>query len=586
MKSCFYSTLFLLFAISTVLGGMQLAVHAGGISLGRSQAEVVNVSRVPAPSRAWKFPRQGEKRLTFNNLPDWGEEGFSAELWCMPTEPECGYALLMRGSFGFPKFYSDENYDNYLVSSTSGKNVAGRVYCGSLLDEYHYFCITGDKEQISNYLDGKLMRTDQGMGVPAYQSQNTLYVGESIGWAKNNFAGEIALIRIYKTTLNAQKILEHNELLKNDLPLPRYQELVFEEDRRETGEFWKFQDASSLKFNALELPEEQSMELAFALQFRAAGDAELVKIGDFLSLRLDKQGHIHGNFAGFSFKSEAGLESERLYKVKLAWNGGYAQVFCDEQALGYAEAVELDRLPKTVNLQIGGGFNGIIGQFSISENRTLPAELGQWVSEKLNNDSVDSFSHPPIRHIAGKPEKDKPLVGFEDLQEWTASYQMGAVKPIFTRSKEEPLWGEYVLRSEFLPDQYLPSLNSKVILSPPQPLPITEDFDAINIWRFATSYSSQNRPQLNYTIQYRDSQGQVHSSPSMGGMLETGWGIHHRPVQPIKAPAEFISITFSGFNEARRVTYFDSLRFYTRSQAPIHDAEIPSWEELGLPLGE
>ncbi|MGI6355155.1 MAG: hypothetical protein ACOX6W_08680 [Lentisphaeria bacterium] len=192
------------------------------------------------------------------------------------------------------------------------------------------------------------------------------------------------------------------------------------------------------------------------MQLTAPKKAELLQIAEFLSMRLDSEGYLHGNFAGADFKSETALEKERLYKLKLAWNGSYVQIFCDDQALGYAEEVALKSLPQAVNLQIGKGFEGIIGLFSISENKTLPANLGQWITEKLNNDSIDKFSHPPIRHIVGKPEKDKPLVGFDDLQDWTVSYQVGAVKPIFTRSKEEPLWGEYVLRSEFLQEQHLP----------------------------------------------------------------------------------------------------------------------------------
>ncbi len=571
---------------SNVHGEFRLKNHGDGIKLGAHQAEAVAVKPVPAPDTAWQFSPGPRKRITFSDIPDWGKEGFSAEVWCMPTAPECGYAMLMRESFGFPKFFSHENYDNYLVSATTGKNLAGRVYCGALLNEYHYFCLTGDQEKVSNYLDGKLMRTDPGMGIPAYQAENTLYIGESIGWAKNNFVGKIALIRIYKTAMDAQKINEHYALLKNNQPLPKYEELIFEKDLREIDDYWSLQKNSTLDFKALKLPTQQSLEIAFAMQFEATQKAELVQIAEFMSLRLDSEGYLHGSFAGVNFKSETALEKERLYKIKLAWNGSYAQMFCDGQALGYAEKVALKSLPQAVNLQIGGNFDGIIGQFSISENKTLPANLGQWTTEKLNNDSIDKFSHPPIRHIVGKPEKDKPLVGFEDLQDWTMSYQAGAVKPIFTRSKEEPLWGEYVLRSEFLQEPHLPSVDSKVILAPPKPLPIHDDFDAINIWRFATSYSRDNRPQLHYTIQYRDSQGQLHDSPFMGGMLEVGWGIHHRPVPPVKAPAEFVSITFSGFNEPRRVTYFDSLRFYVRSQAPIHDAEIPSWQELGLPLSE
>ena len=316
--------------------------HGDGIKLGGLQAEAVAVKPVPAPDTAWQFSPGPRKRITFSNIPDWGKDGFSAEVWCMPTAPECGYALLMRGSFGFPKFFSHENYDNYLVSATTGNNLAGRVYCGSLLNEYHYFCLTGDKEKVSNYLDGKLMRTDPGMGVPAYQAENTLYVGESIGWAKNNFVGKIALIRIYKTAMDTQKINEHYALLKNNQPLPKYEELIFEKDLRETGDFWSFRKDSTLNFKGLQLPAQQSLEIAFAMQFTAPKKAELLQIAEFLSCGLITR-DICGNFIGADFKSKPSGK-ERLYKLKLAWNGNMYR-FLRWASTRICQEVALNTLP-------------------------------------------------------------------------------------------------------------------------------------------------------------------------------------------------------------------------------------------------
>ena len=51
----------------------------------------------------------------------------------------------------------------------------------------------------------------------------------------------------------------------------------------------------------------------------------------------------------------------------------------------------------------------------------------------------------------------------------------------------------------------------------------------------------------------------------------------------VKAPAEIVSITFTGFNEDKRVTYFDSLHVYKRPQGKLTDARLMSFKELGIP---
>ena len=402
---------------------------------------------VEASSGAWHFPPAPEQRgVTLSGIPDWGKNGFTAEVWCKPDSTDCGYAILIRKSFGFPKFFGARDYDNYLIDD-SGKNAAGRVYTPLEPGKYHYYAMTGDPKQSVSYRDGKAMRTNQGSGIPQYLPDAPMYVGNSIGWAEKNFEGEIALIRIYNRALSPEEIAAHARLLRENKPLPPGDGLIFEADRR----------------------------------------------------------------------------------------------------------------------------------------TIMPENAGQTVTVTLDNRSVDKFSHPKSRHIAGKPEKDRPLVDFENLTGWTATYVSGAVEPVISRSAEEPLWGDHVLRTEFKRGP-LAGPASKVVLAPPQPIRIGRDFDSINIWRFATSYRNDNRPKMIYSIQYRTADGKLHSTGPMGGLLEPGWGIHHLPFpETVKAPAEFVSITFENFNEPVRLTYFDSLRFYTRSKAPLADAEVPSWRSLGVP---
>lgn len=398
-------------------------------------------------SQVWRFPlAPGARGVTLTGIPDWGKKGFTAEVWCKPESTDCGYAILIRQSFGFPKFFGTRDYDNYLIND-SGKNVAGRVYTPLEPGQYHYYAMTGTPEQSISYRDGKAMRTNPGSGIPQYDPNTPMVVGNSIGWTKKNFEGEIALIRIYNRALAPDEIAAHAQLLRENKALPPGDGLIFEADRR----------------------------------------------------------------------------------------------------------------------------------------AIMPEDAGRTVTRTLDNVSIDRFSHPRNRHIEGKPEKNPGQIGFEDLSGWTVTYVSGAVEPVVSRSSEEPLWGDYVLRTEFKRGP-LPVPDAKVVLAPPQPIKIGCDFDAVNIWRFATLYRNDNRPQLNYSIQYRTADGKVHSTGPMGGFLEHGWGIHHLPLpETVKAPAEFVSITFSGFNEPVRIAYFDSLRFYTRSKAPITDADIPDWQTLGLP---
>ena len=399
-----------------------------------------------AEDQVWKFPLAKNQRRVTLTVPDWGKEGFSAEVWCKPESTDCGYAILIRRSFGFPNFFGEKDYDNYLFTA-DGKNTAGRVYTKLEPGRYHYYAMTGTPTESVSYRDGKPMRTNKAPGIPDYNG-SPMYVGNSIGWCKKNFEGEIALIRIYNRALAPEEIAEHNRLLRENKKLPKSEGLIFEADRR-------------------------------------------------------------------------GL---------------------------------------------------------------LPENAGQTVTEKLDNRSVDKIANPPSRHVAGKPEKEPALVGFEDLSGWTMTYVAGEIEPVITRSREEPLWGEYVLRAEFKRGPLVKS-TTKVVLAPPEPIRITDDFDAVNIWRFATTYRGDNRPKLKYSIQYRTADGKLHSTGYMGGWLEHGWGIHHHTLpRVVKAPAEFVSITFEQFNEPVKVAYLDALRFYKRSDAALPDAAVPSWQSLGVPV--
>ena len=112
----------------------------------------------------WSFPQDHGARI--NNVPDWGNKGFTLEVWAKPEITDGGYAVLMRGSFGYPKFFRDKDFDCYLVTAQN-KNAGSRVYAPVEPGKYHYYVMTGDPAQQHIYYDGKLMRTNQGSGTAA-----------------------------------------------------------------------------------------------------------------------------------------------------------------------------------------------------------------------------------------------------------------------------------------------------------------------------------------------------------------------------------------------------------------------------------
>ena len=147
-------------------------------------------------------------------------------------------------------------------------------------------------------------------------------------------------------------------------------------------------------------------------------------------------------------------------------------------------------------------------RFNDPNEKPKPADLGQRITVPLNNVVKDTTLYGRSRHMEGRHERKKPLVDFENLDGWKMSYVSGEVVPSFRRSQTLTLWGEYVLRVEFK-EGYAPNPNGTVVLEPPAPIRIPNDFDAVAIWRFATGFGTP-RPALRFSVQWRDTNGAVH----------------------------------------------------------------------------
>ncbi|MBE6381276.1 MAG: hypothetical protein E7047_10150 [Lentisphaerae bacterium] len=550
---------------------VEAALHVAALDNG---LVLPGVEAVAAPDNAWSFPaKSGAVRL--NNVPDWGKKGFTLEVWAKPATTDCGYAVLMRGSFGYPKFFGQKDFDCYFVPE-SGKADGGRIYTALATNQYHYYALSLSPDGGVAYYDGKAMRQYTGNCVPRYSKDVPLHIGNSIGWAKN-FVGQVAVVRLHDRALSANEIAINNALLQKNLPLPDVIPAILTVDRRVTGNFYRFQSGQK---SVLPAPDETGT-VEFSVRPEVLSDCTLLQWGD-LTLSMTANGDLNIKYGNFSSRSEKVFAAGKNTVLAFSRNPDYryAAAFVDGKPV--SQLIKNAAVQAPADMIFGGGFSGLIGQVKLSEDTLLPDKLGQTITVKLDNRNIDQTCYPLSRHLVGKKEEFVPVIDFSDLTGWTMSYTNGAVKPVITRSKEEPLWNVWVLRTEFAKGDF-PDPNAKVVLTPPAPIKVNHDFDAIAMWRHATRFGKPY-PALTYSIQYRDSSGKLHDTGGMGGMLEVGWGCQMKPLKnTVAAPSEIVSITFKGFNEAKRVTYFDSLHVYKRSTAPLTDARVMSWQELGIP---
>ncbi|MBE6368312.1 MAG: LamG domain-containing protein [Lentisphaerae bacterium] len=543
-----------------------------GVTAGAGELALSGAAAAAAPDNAWVFPRpQGHE--TVRNVPDWGKDGFTLEVWCQPETANCGYAVLMRGSFGYPNFGGEKFIHCYLINE-KGKSAAGRLHIKAAPQQYHYYVLSGTPQGSVTYRDGKAVRTNNLPGVPKYSPKAVLEIGYNGSWAKP-FAGRIGMVRLHKRALSAQEVSRNYQALKDNQVLPVADAMILDRDRRVTGKFYSFTADTKAKA----APEKNTGSISFMVTPQQLADCTLLIWGD-LRISATASGNIKVQYGKIKRIYKDVLRANVTATLALACNGKSGALFVDGKFGG--QLWDMKNLPTAGSMTFGGNFTGTIGNVICQESSLLPARLGEKVTEVLDNSTVDTVLYPRNRHLTGKQEMFKPVIDFDDLTHWTVTYPWGKVIPRINRSKAKPLWSDYTLRTEFTQGDF-PDANAQVVLAPPQPVKITEDFDTIAIWRFAPGLKKPY-PQLSYSIQFRDSSGQLHDTGRMGGYLEAGWGIHMQPLKTmIKAPAEIVSITFTGFNQASTIGYLDSLHVYQKPIGKLADARVPSWEEVGVP---
>lgn len=180
---------------------------------------------------------------------------------------------------------------------------------------------------------------------------------------------------------------------------------------------------------------------------------------------------------------------------------------------------------------------------------------------------------------AGRTQDDHPpLVDFENLDGWTVVTKNAAAT--FGRTREQQIWGRYVGKLTYRGEGSGPN---EVRIVPPQPIPISQPFDAVTLWCYGNNWGwapDPGTPQVRISVLFEDSDGQEFAV-YLYHVDWTEWYLLHRRLTPEQARrlqkgAKFAGILVAGGRQKDdRILYFDNLAVFTEEFPPLTFAPRP-----------
>jgi len=171
-----------------------------------------------------------------------------------------------------------------------------------------------------------------------------------------------------------------------------------------------------------------------------------------------------------------------------------------------------------------------------------------------------------------REQHPQTLVDFEDLAGWKLELYGGAEGEL-RRSREQQMWGRYVAKFFYSGR----GKQSRLVARPPEPLPIPQRFDSIELWGYGNRWSwvsDPSTPPAVVSVLVSDARGKEFAVQLTDIRWKQWWLIHRRlPQETLAAivwPARFTGLEIAGVQHSeRRYFYCDSLAFYTEKLAPL-----------------
>ena len=226
----------------------------------------------------------------------------------------------------------------------------------------------------------------------------------------------------------------------------------------------------------------------------------------------------------------------------------------------------------------------------------------EFAAQALDEPPADEKVGERPYEMEGRTEARPPLVDFEDVSGWKVSGYTGG-RGTLHRSREEQMWGQYVAKLTYWGE----GKGGRVEISPSEPIEISHEFDAVNIWVHGDNWGWVHYPSLTRTtlfIRLIDAQGESHEI-NMGVIDAKYWFLSHRTLAGrgaalpntissgngrIDFPAKLVSLAISPCADKEpRPIYLDSLSFYKEELKPLVFQErtqplpFPTTEDTILP---
>lgn len=188
---------------------------------------------------------------------------------------------------------------------------------------------------------------------------------------------------------------------------------------------------------------------------------------------------------------------------------------------------------------------------------------------------------------ANRAEPATPTVRFDNLTGWKLEFENGAQATV-QATRAQNVWNRPVARLRYRGDGKRET-KPRILLIPPQPIPLPEDTDSVDMWLYGNRWDWENplgTPPVSIVIRLRDGAGQVHDLHMDNVRWQEWWLMHKKLPASLPTPLRFENLEVTGgWQSAWREIFFDSIRFYREELSPIKFAARPK-RNLTLPAGQ
>ncbi len=188
---------------------------------------------------------------------------------------------------------------------------------------------------------------------------------------------------------------------------------------------------------------------------------------------------------------------------------------------------------------------------------------------------------------ANRVEPAEPTLRFDKLNGWRVEVS-GEAHAELRATRRQNLWDRPVAGLRYHGDG-LTNSQPRIQMVPPEPVPIPEDADSVELWLYGNRWEWENPPDtpaVRLQLQLRDGEGTARNVGLGPVRWKEWWLIHRKLPGGWKPPLRLEGLSVEGGYQAElREVFFDSLRFSRENLPPLKFAPRPE-RNLRLFVGQ